>query len=83
MKTTTRRRLLYLTLPLLVVLHGDFWWWHDASTLLGLPIGLSYHILFCLAVSLVMWGLVESGLSTGSESESIPADTDTNRRPPS
>ncbi|HSR52384.1 MAG TPA: DUF3311 domain-containing protein [Acidobacteriota bacterium] len=52
------RRGLYLLLPLLYLLHNDFWWWNDSFLFLGLPIGLSYHLLFCLAVSVVMWLMV-------------------------
>lgn len=45
-------------MALLVVLHHDIWAWHDARRLLGLPIGLSYHVLSSLAASLVLAWLV-------------------------
>lgn len=38
----------------LLVLHQDLWFWRDARLFLGLPIGLSYHVLYCVAVALVM-----------------------------
>ncbi len=52
------RRLLYAALLLAFLLHNDLWLWHDARMLAGLPVGLTYHIGFCLAVALLMWLLV-------------------------
>ena len=48
------RRLTFLLLAAALVLRHDFWWWDDASLVLGLPIGLTYHLGFCLAVSAIM-----------------------------
>ena len=42
-------------LGLLYALHNDFWLWSEARSVLGLPAGLVYHALFCLAVSIFMW----------------------------
>ena len=41
-------------------LHQDFWFWRQADPLfLGfIPIGLSYHALYSLAVAGLMWLLV-------------------------
>ena len=34
---------------LLALLHQDFWWWNDVEPIiLGMPIGLAYHVLFSL-----------------------------------
>ncbi|HSR69836.1 MAG TPA: DUF3311 domain-containing protein [Acidobacteriota bacterium] len=63
------RRGLYLLLPLLYLAHNDFWWWDDSFFLLGLPIALSYHLLFCLAVSGVMWLLVRQAWPEGLDEE--------------
>ncbi|MDH3626167.1 MAG: hypothetical protein OES25_00750 [Acidobacteriota bacterium] len=52
------RALLFLVLFLLFVLRHDLWWWDRPDLVLGLPIGLLYHALFCLAVSVVMALLV-------------------------
>ena len=54
----TKRGSLYAILVLLVALHQDFWLWNDGSLLLGLPIGLTYHIVYCLVVTVVMALLV-------------------------
>jgi len=52
------RRLLYGALVLIFVLHNDLWLWDDARLVGGLPVGLTYHIGFCLVVALVMWLIV-------------------------
>jgi len=49
-----RQTLLYAALLLLFVLHNDLWWWNDPQRVLGLPIGLTFHIGLCLASALVM-----------------------------
>lgn len=38
----------------LFLLHNDLWWWHDATLVWGLPIGLAYHFGFCLVTAGVM-----------------------------
>ncbi len=43
------RRLLYLAIAVMYVLHNDIWLWDDARIVLGLPIGLLYHVGFCAA----------------------------------
>ncbi len=65
------RVLLYVALGVLYLLHNDLWLWHDGSRVLGLPVGLTYHVLFCLATCLLMALLVKyawpSELSADSE----------------
>ncbi len=51
--------LLYLALFVLVLLHTDTWFWRDSTLVLGLPIGLFYHIVFCFVAALVMLALVK------------------------
>ncbi len=48
----------YAALPALYLLHNDLWLWDDPGRFLGLPVGLSYHVLFSAAVVLAMWRLV-------------------------
>ncbi len=60
MAATAVRRLAYTALPVLYVLHNDLWFWNDGSRFLGLPVGLTYHLLFTGAVVLTMWWLVRS-----------------------
>ena len=53
------RRTLHLAAAALFVLHQDVWLWGDASLAGGiLPVGLLYHVLYCLAASLLLLGLV-------------------------
>lgn len=52
------RRLLLAVLALLLVLHQDFWNWHELGWFAGLPSGFAYHLGFCLAASLAMAALL-------------------------
>ena len=45
-------------LGLLFVLRHDFWLWNDARLLVGLPVGLVYHVGYCVAISVLMGLLV-------------------------
>jgi hypothetical protein len=49
-----------LTLLAMFLLHQDVWFWRQARPLVfgALPIGLFYHAVFTLAISLVMAVLV-------------------------
>lgn len=58
MKNNAVRGLLYLGLVVLYLLHNDLWNWNDGRLVLGLPVGLLYHIVFSIAASALMWGLV-------------------------
>lgn len=50
---------LYLALVILLILHLDLWNWNNADLVFGLlPVGLVYHIGFCVAAILLMAGLV-------------------------
>ena len=60
MAATTVRRLAYAALAALYILHNDLWFWNDGSRFLGLPVGLTYHLLFAAAVVVTMWWLVRS-----------------------
>ena len=50
--------LLYAALAALYLLHNDLWLWNDPRLLLGLPVGLLYHLGFCVAASAVLALLV-------------------------
>ena len=53
------RLLLAAVVIALYLLHQDVWFWRAARPLLFgfLPVGLAYHGLYCVAVSLLMWTL--------------------------
>lgn len=64
------RRLLYALLVLLFVLHNDLWLWNDAGRVLGLPVGLTYHLIFCVVTSAVLWLVVRHAWPHHLETES-------------
>ena len=50
---------LYLALAALYLLHKDFWFWQNPTLVFGLPVGLVYHIAFCIVVTVLMTLLVK------------------------
>jgi len=49
------RAVIYL-IVILAVLHQDFWWWDDATVLVGVvPIGLAWHALISVAAGAVWY----------------------------
>ena len=65
----TARRLLYLGLFVLYLLHNDLWLWDDAGLVLGLPVGVFYHIAYCLAAAGIMALRVKYALPSELDSE--------------
>ena len=59
MKKTFPRWTPYAGLLVLYLLHNDLWYWNDPRLVFGLPIGLLYHVGFCVAASLLMFLLVK------------------------
>jgi hypothetical protein len=53
-------RLIALVTGLVYLLHQDFWFWRTARPLVFgfLPIGLFYHAVYTVAISVFMWYLV-------------------------
>jgi hypothetical protein len=51
-------RVLYTALFVLFLLHNDLWLWNDTRLFAGLPIGLLYHVVYCLVTAAVLWLLV-------------------------
>jgi len=60
----------------LIILHQDFWLWGNGTLVLGLfPIGLFYHVLYCLAASALMLGLTRRAWPDHLDREAArPAD---------
>lgn len=63
------RFVLLFLLGLLYVLRFDLWWWQEPSRFLGLPIGLSYHVLFCVVVSGLFYLLVTYAWPSGLDED--------------
>jgi Protein of unknown function (DUF3311) len=68
------RRVLYAALIGLLVLHNDFWLWNDSRRILGLPLGLIYHVLYCVAASVLMALLVRFAWPAGLEVDDQDSD---------
>ena len=58
MNNSVLRWVLYLSLFILYLLHNDLWFWDNPSLILGMPVGLFYHALFCFAAGILMVLLV-------------------------
>ena len=56
-----KKWVLVLLVVVLYALHQDVWFWRTAQPIAFgfLPIGLTYHVCYTLAVCLVMWLLVQ------------------------
>ena len=50
---------LYGLLILLFILHNDFWFRDNAQIVLGIPISLLYHIVYCFVVTILMAMIVK------------------------
>jgi hypothetical protein len=63
-----KKTLVYLAVPALYALHQDMWWWFKDEQFLGMrvgdmrflgmPIGLAYHVIYCVLASILMASLV-------------------------
>ena len=52
----------WIWIALLYLLRFDFWDWHSPELVLGLPIGLVYHVSFCFVVAIVLALYLRRGL---------------------
>jgi len=75
------RNVVYALLALLYVLHNDVWYWDDPALALGLPIGITYHVLWTLAVSLCFWLAVQYAWPERLEEQPGTAPPAPSRRP--
>jgi hypothetical protein len=52
-----------VVIAVVYALHQDLWFWRTARPLFGgfLPVGLTYHALYCIAASGLMWMLTRYG----------------------
>ena len=51
------------------VLHTDLWWWNDATPVLGLPIGMFFHVALCFASSAIFALLIRTGPLAESDAD--------------
>lgn len=57
-RDTRLRWVLFAAVAVLYLLHNDLWLWDDATPVLGLPVGLLYHLIYCLVAAGLMAALV-------------------------
>jgi hypothetical protein len=71
-----KRAFLIILVVILYALHQDFWFWRTARPLLFgfLPTGIWYHACFTLAVSVVMWILIQQAWPAHLEAEAEACD---------
>lgn len=51
-----KKKVVYLSILVLGLLHQDFWYWDDPTLVFGfLPIGLAYHALYSLLAGLAWY----------------------------
>lgn len=54
---------------ILYILHNDWWFWNDPRFVLGLPIGLCYHLLFCLGAATLLFCFIYFERRSNSDSD--------------
>ena len=54
-----KKGLLFSGLTILFLLHNDLWYWNNGNLFAGVPIGLLYHVGYCLAAGLFFIWLVK------------------------
>jgi hypothetical protein len=53
------KKLLYLVIVIVYLLHNDLWFWDDPTLIMGIPVGLFYHVLYCFAASILLFLLIK------------------------
>ena len=69
MKKAFSRWILYIGLVVLFLLHNDFWLWDNPKRVIGLPIGLLYHIGYCIAAAILMMLIINHALPSQLQDE--------------
>ena len=69
MKTVFSRWILYIGLVVLFLLHNDFWLWDNPKRVVGLPIGLLYHIGYCIVAAILMMLIINHALPSQFQDE--------------
>ena len=69
MKKAFSQWILYIGLVVLFLLHNDFWLWDNPQRVIGLPIGLLYHIGYCIAAAILMMLIINHALPSQLQDE--------------
>ncbi|MEE8368725.1 MAG: hypothetical protein V3S30_10460 [Thermoanaerobaculia bacterium] len=71
----TRKSALFLSgILILFLLHHDLWLWWSPRLVLGLPVGLTYHIAYCFAAAGLMAWMVFNKWPNDLTGPSDPVD---------
>ena len=55
-RSSSGKALVWGLFLLMFLAHQDFWWWDDATMVLGfLPVGLAFHALFSIGCAALGW----------------------------
>ena len=63
-------------------LHQDFWFWRSARPLFAgfLPVGLTYHALYCGLAAALMWALTKHAWPSHLEDSFLSPDANSKGR---
>lgn len=65
--------LLAVVVLVAVLLHQDFWFWNDKTLVFGfIPVGLAYHVGYCILAAATMGLLVRFGWPAHLEEQKPP-----------
>jgi len=70
------RWILYAAIVVLYVLHNDIWFWNDPRLVLGLPVGLTYHVGYNLVAAVLLFLLVRFAWPSHLEVAAGASETD-------
>ena len=62
----------WIALGVLFLLHNDLWLWNDGRIVLGLPVGLLYHVGYCLVAALLLAGILRRGIEKTPGKDDAP-----------
>jgi len=54
------KNFLYIAWIIVYLMHNDLWFWDNPTLVLGIPIGLFYHIIYCFVASLILYLLIKN-----------------------
>jgi hypothetical protein len=53
------KNILYLVVLIVYLLHNDLWFWNNPTIIMGIPVGLFYHLIYCFIASILLFLLIK------------------------
>ena len=53
------KNILYLVILIVYILHNDLWFWNNPTIIMGIPVGLFYHLIYCFIASILLFLLIK------------------------